>query len=259
MDHDSRAIERVRGEFTQQASAMAGARTFNAERAIEPFVRLLGSPPPSPVLDLACGPGIVSAALARAGARVVGVDVTPAMLERARTACETEGLTEVEFHEAAAERLPFGDETFGGAVTRLSLHHFADPGAALLEVRRTLRAGAAFVVGDIIASPEPAEAALHDALEILRDPSHQRLLPAAELEAIVESAGFRIDAREGWANTKTFDEWAAIVADARSIEPVRVIMRELALAGRHAGIDLEFAGETVRFTHYWSFLAATAC
>jgi len=114
------------------------------------------------------------------------------------------------------------------------------------------------VVGDILASSQPEEARLHNALEQLRDPSHCRLLDEAELRSVIEAAGFRIEAEEAWDNPKTFDEWAAIVADARSVEPVREVMRALARAGLHAGCDLAVNDGEVSFVHHWRFIRATA-
>lgn len=251
-------LDLTRSEFSLQADAMARGATFNAHGAIDPFVRLLGTPIPSPLLDLACGPGIISGALAHAGAEVVGVDATAAMLERARELTRNAGVHTATFQEADANRLPFDDAVFSGAVTRLSLHHFVEPARALDELRRVLCTGAPLVLGDIIASLDPAEARLHNALERLRDPSHQRLLCHDELTRRVEAAGFRLQAIEPWSNPKTFDEWAAVVGAARSIEPLREVMRALANAGQRAGIELRADGNAVCFTHRWLFVQAFA-
>jgi hypothetical protein len=121
-----------------------------------------------------------------------------------------------------------------------------------------LREGAVLVVGDITASPDPREADLHNALELLRDPSHGRLVPEEELESLLEAAGFRIESHERWDDPKTFDEWAAIVEGSRPMEPVRVVMEELARAGRTAGIDLRIERDALHFVHRWSFLRAVA-
>jgi len=236
---------------------MTRGATFNAAAAIEPFVRLLGAPLPDRVLDLACGPGIVSAAVARAGTRVVGLDATREMVEAAAARCREEGL-EAEFREGRAEALPFPAESFSGATTRLSMHHLPEPALALAELRRVLAPGGALVVGDIVAADDPAEARLHDALETLRDPSHVRLLPEAELAQSLRTAGFRVEATEAWDNPKTFSEWAAIVAEARSLGPVREVMHALASAGVRAGIDLRAEGDEIHFVHHWRFLRAVA-
>ncbi|MCP4005072.1 MAG: methyltransferase domain-containing protein [bacterium] len=248
----------TRREFAQQADAMSRAAAFNASQAIEPFVRLLGSTPDGPVLDLACGPGIVSFALAQTGMQIVGVDTTAEMLSHARDACRDLERGSAEFREADAASLPFDDGAFAAAVTRLSIHHFPIPERVLGELHRVVRVGGSLVVGDVVASNEPAEARLHNSLERLRDPSHCRFLNEAEISAAIESAGFHIETIEAWANLRNFDEWAAIVSDARSIEPLREVMRALARAKSEAGIDLCLRGEAVEFTHHWRFIRAVA-
>lgn len=261
-------LQSTRDEFALQAQAMSRGRTFNARAAIDPFIRLLRAPSqdadpnppslPSPLLDLACGPGIVSAALAEAGASVVGIDATEEMLERARQLVSDSGSTAVEFRQADAENLPFADASFAGAVSRLAVHHFARPQRVLTELRRVLIPGSTLVVGDIIASGDPAEARLHNAIEKLRDPSHQRHLSEAELRSAIEESGFAIRSVEEWENRKTFDEWAAVVEDARPIEPLREIMRAFAMGGVRAGVDWTVDGATLEFTHHWRFVQASA-
>src|SRR4029079_3322625 len=126
-------------------------------------------------LDVACGPGIVVEALARDAGGVVGCDLTPEMLEKARQRCAAAKLTNVRFVPGRAEALPFEDAEFDVVVSRSALHHFLDPAATLREMARVLRPGGRMVTVDVMASEDPAEAALHNALEILRDPSHVRM------------------------------------------------------------------------------------
>jgi len=252
------AADLTKREFALQSRPMTEGRTFNADEAVEPFVRLLGTPLPDPVLDLACGPGIVTAAVAGAGTRVVALDLTEEMLAAARHRCEAAALANVEFRAGHAEALPFESASFSGAVTRLSIHHFENPASALSELRRVLAPGGVLVLGDIVASSDARAARLHNALEKLRDPSHVRLLDEAELTGAVERAGFRVDAVEAWENRKTFTEWAAVVSEARSVEPVREVMHALARAGGDAGIELESVGDEPHFTHHWRFLRAVA-
>jgi SAM-dependent methyltransferase len=250
--------ESIRREFAGQARAMSEGATFNAAGAIEPFLRLLGEPLPSRVLDLACGPGILTAALAQRGARVAALDLTPEMVERARERCRSVGITGGDFYTSSAERLPFDDGELPAAVTRLSIHHFVEPGQVLRELRRALAEGGVLVVGDIVGSADPADARLHDAIETLRDPTHQRLLPPDELRATITSCGFEIQDEERWANPKAFDEWAAVVSDVRSVEPLRAILEDLVRSGRDPGIQLRQEGGELRFTHHWRFLRCLA-
>ncbi len=251
-------LERTQQEFTLQSEAMTQGPTFQADAAIRPFVEGLGDPFPERVLDLACGPGIVSAAIARRGASVIGFDATERMLEKARTLCRAEGLDGVAFRQGDAESLPFPDESFDAAVTRLSIHHFENPLSVLKEARRVLVPGAPLVVGDIISGTDPDQARVHNAIETLRDPSHVRLLGEDELRNLIERAGFQIRSSETWENLKSFAEWAAVVADARPMGPLREVMEALAAGGNDLGIGLRMEPDGLYFTHHWRFIQAVA-
>jgi ubiquinone/menaquinone biosynthesis C-methylase UbiE len=96
--------------------------------------------PSERVLDVACGTGVVARLAAEHvnGSGVVGVDVNPGMLEIAR---EAGGPTQIEWHEASAEALPFDDATFDVVFCQMGLQFFADKRGALREMRRVLRPG----------------------------------------------------------------------------------------------------------------------
>jgi ubiquinone/menaquinone biosynthesis C-methylase UbiE len=87
------------------------------------------------VLDVGCGTGIVSQALADRGCCVTGVDVSAPMLEHAR-ACIPSGT----FVEGPSEALPFAADTFDAAVSAQAFHWF-DQGRALAEMMRVVRPG----------------------------------------------------------------------------------------------------------------------
>jgi ubiquinone/menaquinone biosynthesis C-methylase UbiE len=87
-------------------------------------------------LDLACGPGPVTAALAGGGALPVGLDFSPAMITLARGAHP-----DLRFEEGDAEMLPFDDGLFDAVVANFGIHHVPSPIRALGEARRVLRPG----------------------------------------------------------------------------------------------------------------------
>ena len=94
--------------------------------------------PEASVLDVACGTGAVSLEIARRyGARVVGVDQSPAMLEEARR--RVGGA--VELHEARAEALPFEDGSFDALTFTYLLRYVDDPAATMRELARVVRPG----------------------------------------------------------------------------------------------------------------------
>jgi len=235
---------------------MAASAAFRSADVLGRILRALGPPPLGRVLDLACGPGIVAEVLAPLAAAVEGVDATPKMVELAAARLRGAGLANTAFRVGAAESLPFGDSAFDAVVTRLSLHHFPDPAAVLREVHRVLRPAGTLVVADVVSSEDAEASALHNALERLRDPTHERMLASSELRRAVLAAGFYLVAEDTWRQTRDFGEWAGIVADPARTGPLRVVLGTLARGGVTAGIDLREEGGEVRFEHTWLLLAA---
>ncbi len=97
--------------------------------------------------DLGCGGGHLSALLAPFVGRVIGVDESEPMLERARA--RTTGSTNVEFRAGALESLPIHDAALDAAVLSLVLHHSPQPARVILEARRALRQGAKILIVDL--------------------------------------------------------------------------------------------------------------
>lgn len=252
MDHDTR----VQQEFTRQAEHFAAAAKIADTQLTQRFIDAVAPRPEWNVLDVACGPGLVTAALAPLVASVVAFDLTPEMLLKARQRCEAAGLGNVSFRQGSAAVMPIADASFDCVVTRLSLHHFADPVPPLQEIARVLRPGGRFVVADVISSEDPEESALHNAIEILRDPSHVRMLPRSELLGLIGGAGLEVETQSTWDMHREFEEWVRIVDDPERVAPVRTIVRTLARLGQHAGTGLRLDGENVVFFHRWLFVAA---
>jgi ubiquinone/menaquinone biosynthesis C-methylase UbiE len=252
LDHENR----LRNEFTRQAETFSASTAITDAALTQRFVGALGEAARGSVLDVACGPGILSAAIAKTARQVVAFDLTPQMLTKAAQRCSGAGLDNVTFREGNATELPFADAAFDAVVTRLSVHHFDRPGRAMSEIFRVLRPGGRFVIADVISSEVPAEAELQNAIEILRDPSHVRMLPGSELAALVRGAGFAIDFLTSWDKPREFEEWMGIVNDASRVPPLRAVVRALASAGVSAGIGLAIDGDEIRFFHRWNLIAA---
>ena len=93
------------------------------------------------VLDLATGTGVTALAARERGAKVTGVDLTPELLEVARTKARAEGWDDVELHEGDIEALPFADASFDVVLSTCG-HMFApDQPKVASEMARVLRPG----------------------------------------------------------------------------------------------------------------------
>lgn len=249
-------LERTRQEFAQQAAGFAASAATTDQAQVARLVEAIGETANGRVLDVACGPGIVTSALAEGAQEVVALDLTPQMLEQARERCAKAGRTNVVFKEGSATALPFADATFDAVVTRLSFHHFAEPNVALKEMLRVLRRGGILTIADVVSSEEPDKSELHNAIEVLRDPSHVRMLPASELIALIAQSGVAIERLGAWDKAREFEEWLGIVANPERVAPLRTVVRALATAGEDAGMGLRLEGGVVHFFHRWQLVAA---
>jgi SAM-dependent methyltransferase len=109
--------------------------------------------PGARVLEVGCGPGHLSNRLARRnGLGVTGLDLDPAMVERARANADRPGNGDQRrpsFLVGDAASLAFPDGSFDLVVSTLSMHHWADPAAGLAEIGRVLRPGGRALIWDL--------------------------------------------------------------------------------------------------------------
>ena len=151
---------------------------FGATSHLRPLLALVS--PDWVIGDLGCGTGQVAAALAPFVHGVIAVDGSPEMLDAARTRL---GHTHnVDLRRGALEQLPIDDGTLDAAVLALVLHHLPDPGAALAEAARVLKAGGRLVVADMLP---------HDRDEYRQAMGHVWLgFSEKQIEKLLRGAGF---------------------------------------------------------------------
>ena len=176
-------------QFTRQATVFSTATAITDEDALRMIVEAARPASDDRLLDVACGPGLVVCAFAPHVQEATGIDVTPAMLERARKLAADKVLVNVAWRQGDVYALPYQDASFTIVTTRFSVHHFLDPAAVLREMVRVCAAGGRIVVADDYASEDPAKAAAFNRLEKLRDPSHSRCLTLTELKGLFGTAG----------------------------------------------------------------------
>jgi SAM-dependent methyltransferase len=176
-------------QFTRQAVPFSTAAGIRDERALRLLVEWSGAGPEDTMLDVACGGGLVVCAFARVVRHATGIDLTPAMIERARALQAGQGLTNVTWQVGDVLPLPFPDGAFSIVTTRFAFHHFLDPAAVLAEMARVCAPGGRVLVADSQASSDPAKAAEFNRMEKLRDPSHVRAMPLDELTGLFARVG----------------------------------------------------------------------
>lgn len=176
-------------QFTRQAAPFNLAKTIADEQALKLIVDATDAGPRDTVLDVACGGGLVVCAFAQVVQHATGIDVTPAMLARGEALASSKELTNVTWQQGDVESLPYADGAFTVVVSRLTFHHFQNPLTVLKEMVRVCAPGGRVAVFDVEASADRAKADAFNAMEILRDPSHVRALPASELAALFADAG----------------------------------------------------------------------
>ena len=140
------------------------------------------------VLDVATGTGNTALAFAALVSKVTGIDMSPKMLEQAKTRANTEKILNAEFLEGDAENLPFPDSSFTIVTSRHAPHHFHDVSKFLSEVTRVLKPRGRFVMSDqIVVHAEDQEWV--DTFQRTRDPSHFRQRLVTQWQDLIHGAG----------------------------------------------------------------------
>ena len=233
---------KVREQFTRWAAPFAALPAHAEGEALARSLSAAGLESWMRVLDVACGPGIVACAAAGMVAQVVGVDLTPAMIEQARHRQQAQGLANCDWHVGNATALPFGDAGFDAVLTRYSFHHMPDPAAALAQMVRVCRPGGRVTVID--ATPDARTQGPYDAMERLRDPSHASALTLAQLRDLGRAAGLKEQACDGYRLEVLLDT----LADAADMAALTSLFEaDIASGEDRIGVQAWRAADGIRF------------
>jgi SAM-dependent methyltransferase len=201
--------ESIRSEFTRQSDSFARVAATGFGEILDLIVGLVPPDPAARWLEPACGPGSISCAMAAKVGSVHGVDLTPAMLEKAREEARAAALGNAEFSLGDATELDFADGSFDGAVTRFSLHHIPTPQRVLEEMARVVRPGGWVVVSDLLTDEDADVQAWHQEIERLRDPSHWATPTRARLRAMGEAVGLELESERLVPVELDYEDWLA--------------------------------------------------
>jgi len=187
-DHNALVV----AQFGSRADAYVTSAVHAQGEDLADIVAMVRGHAGARVLDLGCGGGHVSFAVAPHVAEVVAYDLSVEMLAAVTAESASRGLANVSTQRGPAEALPFADASFDFTITRFSAHHWYDMQAGIAEARRIVKPGGTAAFVDVVA---PAAAALDTFLqtvELLRDPSHVRDYTLDQWLRGLDRAGFDV-------------------------------------------------------------------
>ena len=186
---DESHTQRILKEWTQQAVPFSMIPEQSHESALQRMMDMANAGKEDTVLDVACGPGLVTMAFAPEVKQVTGIDITPAMVDRAKQLATEKDVQNVNFETGDVTQLPYPDQSFSIVLTRYSMHHFLEPKQVIQEMLRVCRKDGVVMIVDLVLPSEKRD--FYDTVERLRDPSHVKVLTLEELKGIAEDAPMR--------------------------------------------------------------------
>lgn len=246
----NRSKELVKQQFGATAGSYAESRVHAQGASLARLVELVAPQAGWQVLDVATGAGHTAFAFAPHVASVIATDITPEMLATTERLAAEKGLTNVSVQEADAEALPFPDGSFDVVTCRIAPHHFEDIGRFLHECARVLRPDGVMALVDNLAPGDGVDTTAGDyvnALEKLRDPSHNRCLRVDEWLAEFHAAGFSVVHHETQPKAIDFNEWAErMVSNPNTLAQLRSQLLAAPLAVQ-AFLQPTAVGDDIRF------------
>ena len=193
------------------------------------------------VLDVATGTGNAGLALTPHVAWVIGLDLTPAMLEQAGRSAREADQRNVTWVLGDATALPFPADSFDVYVCRAAPHHFRDVRAALGEAWRVLHPGGRAALVDC--SPPPEIRDFMHGIEVARDPTHVLSHTVEEWAELLTRTGFEVERADRRKLSWRFDDWMGRMAVpderarelAAAIESAPPLVREQLAPSRRDG------------------------
>jgi len=187
-------VRRLRKEnFDQHSGPDARERQLVPGRSWAAWARALGHLLPAwRVADLGCGDGYLSIEASRWASRVVAIDRSRPVLERARALARRRGVRNITWRQGEIERVPLRDGSVDLAILSQALHHAADPAAAAAEAARIVAPGGRVLVLDLREhDQEWVTARLGDRWRGFSDATLARLLKQAGLSDVTITVGAR--------------------------------------------------------------------
>ena len=192
------------------------------------------------VLEVGVGTGNFLSLFDGRSRELVGVDLTPAMIQKAHASFPDFGLV-----LADGARLPLGSRSVDLATTAQTLHHIWEPLPVLKEMRRVTAESGKVLVIDQIAPERFEQAIAMNELEMMRDPSHASSRPPSALRTLMGVAGLRIVEERIVDLKQRFSNWMPSIEFPQDrIEKVKEFIDQ---HGDTTGMNFERVGNDYRY------------
>jgi ubiquinone/menaquinone biosynthesis C-methylase UbiE len=200
-------------------------------------------------LDVACGWGFVTLAVAPLVRSAIGIDLTPEMVELAKKLAAGSSISNADFEVGDAEDLPFKAGTFDLVLCRAAFDHLGDPERALREMKRVLAPGGRIVLYEFVAPATPDKASFYNRIESARDPSHLRSFTVEEYRRFIRECGLEESGRVITLLKREFESWMSYADSSNETrQEVRSLLLD-SIKGDRAGLAPRLQGGVLSFTH----------
>jgi ubiquinone/menaquinone biosynthesis C-methylase UbiE len=243
--------EAIQKQFARTAEAFSKTAVRDTPEVLAEKVEFAKPLPTDVALDVACGPGAYSLALASRVKFARGIDITTEMIHRARAFQAEQQIANAAFDCGEAEALPYADDTFDLVTCQMSFHHMPKPEAALAEMVRVAKPAGRIVVIDTLAPESDEKFELHNAIEESRDPSHTSALRLTTFLTMFDNCGLEILRQSLKRRQRSFNHWmlrAGLEPKHKRYQETRKLL-EGTMAGDKAGHSPVVQGDDIIVTH----------
>ena len=200
---------KVKAQFGRSAADYGTSKVHAQGYSLQKLVDLTDPQPTWHVLDIATGGGHTALIFAPHVAHVIASDITPEMLDVAAGLAAERGLTNICTKSPTPTTCRTPMRSFDLVTCRVAAHHFPDIPGFLNETARVLKPNGIFALVDNSVPESEVGSTYINAVEVLRDPGHNRCLSVEEWEQECFASGLLVTFKETTPMALDFDDWTA--------------------------------------------------
>jgi len=211
-------LKELTGAFFSSQAEMYFSSSMHAQEKLDEIVNLSKPSKNNVLLDLGCGAGHTSFALAPYVKEVIAYDFSDRMIEIVQREAKEKKIKNIMAVIGDVDSLPFSNSSFNRVTSRIAAHHFPNLSNFMLEVGSVLKRNGIFVLVDNIAPHDADLYVFADKMEKLKDSSHFHLYTETTWREVIAGAGLTIDYLKCYKSPHIFNEWTGVAGlDDKSI------------------------------------------